>query len=471
MRQIQSVYINGKFEQPHGTEIMDIISPIDEKAIAQLTYADEVDTKRAIHAASKALEGFQHSSKEQRKTYLKSIHDEIVKRLDDLIEATMIEYGASRERSKWSNLLSASVFLDQVSVLDNYSFEKQVNESTVIMEPVGVSALFTPWNSTAGSIAVKLSAALAAGCTVVLKPSEFAPWQAAIIMESIAAAGLPDGVVNMVNGRGEVVSKVLMESSEVTKISFTGSTVVGKILAKQALDTMKRVTLELGGKSANIILEDAELSKAIPLALQIAFMNNGQACIAGSRLLVPESKMKEIKQLLVAEADKFKVGNPLIETVDIGPLASSKQYHRVQEYIQIGMEEGAELLYGGLGHPAGLDKGYYVKPTIFTGVNNSMRIAQEEIFGPVLSVITYNNEEEAIAIANDSEYGLMAFVSTSDQDKGKEVAKKLKAGRVLVNTLKHDPLAPFGGYKNSGFGRENGLHGLKDFLEVKTLIQ
>lgn len=471
MRQIQSAYINGKFEQPHGTEIMDIISPIDEEVIAQLTYADEVDTKRAIDAASKALESFRHTSKEQRKAYLKSIHDEIVKRLDDLIEATMIEYGASRERSKWSNLLSASVFLDQVSVLDNYSFEKKVNESTVIMEPVGVSALFTPWNSTAGSIAVKLSAALAAGCTVVLKPSEFAPWQAAIIMESIAAAGLPDGVVNMVNGRGEVISKVLMESSEVTKISFTGSTMVGRILAKQALDTMKRVTLELGGKSANIILEDADLSKAIPLALQAAFMNNGQACIAGTRLFIPESKMEEIKQLLIIEADKFKVGNPLIDKVDIGPLASCKQYNRVQGYIQIGLEEGAELLYGGLGRPQGLDKGYFVRPTIFVGVNNDMRIAQEEIFGPVLSVISYKSEEEAIAMANDSEYGLMAFVSTSDEVKGKEVAKRLKAGRVLVNTLKHDPLAPFGGYKNSGIGRENGLLGLEDYLEVKTLIQ
>jgi aldehyde dehydrogenase (NAD+) len=470
MRQIQSVYINGGFEQPHGIETADIISPLDGEVIAKLTYADEVDARRAIDAASKALESFQHSTIEQRKIYLKSIHDEILKRVDDLIEATIVEYGASRERAKWSNLLSATVFLNQISVLENYSFEQKVNESTVIMEPVGVSALFTPWNAAAGSIAVKLSAALAAGCTVVLKPSEFAPWQAAIMMESIASAGLPDGVVNMVNGSGEVISRALMESPEVTKISFTGSTVVGKILAKQALDTMKRVTLELGGKSANIILEDADLSKAIPLALQAAFMNNGQACIAGTRLLVPESRIEEIKKQLVLEAEKLKVGNPLVDIVDLGPLASSKQYNRIQEYIQTGQEEGAHLLFGGLGHPEGLGKGYYVKPTIFVGVTNDMHIAREEIFGPVLSVITYEDEDEAIAIANDSEYGLMAFVSAGDHDKAKKVAQQLKAGRVLINTLKHDPLAPFGGYKNSGIGRENGVFGLEEFLEAKTLI-
>ncbi|UBM58652.1 aldehyde dehydrogenase family protein [Marinilongibacter aquaticus] len=471
MIQIQSVYINGRFEQAHGTEIADIISPLDKSVMAQMRYADEVDTHKAIKAASKALLSFRYTSKEERKAYLKAIHDEILKRLDDLIEATILEYGASQERSKWSNLLSASVFLDQISVLDKYSFEKQINESTVVMEPVGVSALFTPWNSTAGSIAVKLSAALAAGCTVILKPSEFAPRQAAIIMESIAAAGLPEGVVNMVNGRGEVISKAFMESAEVTKISFTGSTSVGTILAKQSFDTMKRVTLELGGKSANIILDDADLTKAIPMALQAAFMNNGQACIAGTRLLVPESRLLEIQKQLVIEADKLKVGNPLTDKVDIGPLASERQYSRIQEYIRIGMEEGAKLLYGGLGYPEGLEQGYYVKPTIFVGVNNQMRIAREEIFGPVLSVIPYSNEDEAIAIANDTEYGLMAFVSTGNEGKGIKMAHQLKAGRVLVNTLKHDPLAPFGGYKHSGIGRENGVYGLEGFLEVKTLIK
>lgn len=471
MKQIKSVYINGRFAQPHGTEVAELISPIDGKAFAQLTYADEVDTDQAIQAASIALKHYSQTTIAERSAYLKRIHDEILKRIDDLMEATIQEYGATKERAKWSNLIAATTFLNQISIIKNYPFKRTVNESTVVMEPVGVAALFTPWNSTAGSIAVKVAAALAAGCTVVLKPSEFAPWQAAIMMECFDAAGLAAGVVNMVNGRGDVISKVIMESTDVTKISFTGSTQVGKILAKQAVDTMKRVTLELGGKSANIILDDADLTAAIPLALQASFMNNGQACIAGTRLLVPESKTNEVKDLLVAEAQKFTVGNPSTGDFKMGPLANKKQYERIQQYINTGLNEGAELLFGGLGNPDGLAEGYYVKPTIFAGVNNNMQIAREEIFGPVLSVITYSDEQEAVAIANDSDYGLMAYVSSGNVKRAEKVAQQLKAGRVLINTLKHDPLAPFGGYKNSGIGRENGDFGLEEFLEAKTLIQ
>lgn len=470
MKQIKGIYINGHFEEPHGTETAEIISPLNGQVIAQLTYADETDTQRAIDAASAALVGYSQATVAERVNYLQRIHDEIVKRIDDLIEATIIEYGAPKERAKWSNLIAATTFRNQIAVLENYAFEKKVNESTVNMEPVGVAALFTPWNAVAGSIAVKVAAALAAGCTVVLKPSEFGPWQAAIIMECIAAAGLPSGVVNMVNGRGDVVSKVIMGSTAVTKISFTGSTLVGKILAKQAVDTMKRVTLELGGKSANIILDDANLANAIPLALQASFMNNGQACIAGTRLLVPETMLTEVKTLLLKEAQQFTVGNPLVEDVKIGPLASKKQFDRIQQYIQIGIDGGAELLYGGTGHPDGLTDGYYVKPTIFVGVDNHMQIAREEIFGPVLSVITYRNDAEAIAIANDSDYGLMSFISSGNMKRAQQVARQLKAGRVLINTLKHDPFAPFGGYKNSGMGRENGEIGMEAFLESKTLI-
>jgi len=470
MKQIKSVYINGSFAEPHGTQVAEIISPLDGKIIAKLTYADETDTQLAITAASAALVYYSQSSINEREGYLQRIHDEIVKRIDDLIDTTIIEYGAPKERAKWSNVISATTFLNQISVIKNYPFERTVNESQVIMEPIGVAALFTPWNAVAGSIAVKVAAALAAGCTVVLKPSEFGAMQAEIIMECIAAAGLPNGVVNMVNGRGDVISKVLMESQEVTKISFTGSSLVGKILAKQAVDTMKRVTLELGGKSANIILEDADLTQAIPLALQAGFMNNGQACIAGTRLLVPQTSLEEVKELLLKEAPKFTIGNPLLDDVKVGPLASKKQYDRIQQYIRTGIDEGAELLYGGPGQPEGLTEGYYVKPTIFTGVLNQMQIAREEIFGPVLSVITYKDEQEAIAIANDSEYGLMAYVSSADAKRAERLARQLKAGRVLINTLKHDPFAPFGGYKNSGIGRENGELGMTEFLEAKTLI-
>jgi aldehyde dehydrogenase (NAD+) len=470
MKNINGIYINGKFTEPHGKEVADIISPIDQAVIARLTYANHEDTIDAIKAASTALKTYSETSLAQRAIYLQRIHDEIVKRLDDLIESTIIEYGATKERAKWSNLLAANTFVNQIQVMENYPFEQRVNESTVVMEPVGVSALFTPWNSSAGSIAVKLASALAAGCTVIIKPSEFSPLQTQILMECIHAAELPAGVVNMVNGRGDIIGKAIMKSSEVTKISFTGSTVIGKILAKQALDTMKRVTLELGGKSANIILDDADLSKAIPMALQASFMNNGQACIAGSRLLIPETKLNEVKKLLIEHAAKFIVGDPYQDEVNMGPLANQKQYDRVQQYIATGIEEGAELIYGGSGKPAGLEGGYFVKPTIFTGVTNQMRIAREEIFGPVLSVITYSDEEEAVAIANDSDYGLIAFISSGDHNRAVKVAKQIKSGRVLINTLKHDPLAPFGGYKNSGMGRENGILGLEEFMEAKTLI-
>ncbi|RFM28715.1 aldehyde dehydrogenase family protein [Deminuibacter soli] len=470
MKHIKSIYINGRFAEPHGSEIAAITSPLDGEVIAQLTYADETDTANAIQAASEALKTYSRTTLAERAGYLQRIHDEIVKRIDDLIDITVLEYGATKERAKWSNLLAATTFLNHVAVMERYPFQQKVNESTVIMEPIGVAALFTPWNSTAGSIAVKVAPALAAGCTVVLKPSEFSPWQSQIIMECIDMAGLPPGVVNMVNGRGDVISRAIMQSAAVTKISFTGSTLVGKILAKQAIDTMKRVTLELGGKSANIILDDADLDTAIPRALQAAFMNNGQACIAGSRLLVPASLLDEVKTRLLHEAQQFKVGSPYNEATKVGPVASQKQYDRIQQYIAAGMAAGAELLYGGPGHPEGLEKGYYLKPTIFTGVTNQMRIAQEEIFGPVLAVIAYTTEQEAIDIANDSDYGLMAYINATDIPRAENVAAQLKAGRVLINTLKHDALAPFGGYKNSGLGRENGNYGLTEFLEPKTLI-
>lgn len=470
MKQIQSVYVDGRFSVPHGHEMVNITSPIDGKTIGVITYADEDDTQSAIKAASMALQTYGQTTIAERSVFLRRIGEEITKRIDDLIEATILEYGATKERAKWSNLIAASTFTNQISVMEGYSFQQKLNESIVQMEPVGVSVLFTPWNSVAGSIAVKLAAALSAGCTVVIKPSEFGAWQAQIIMECIDAAGLPAGVVNLVNGRGDLISKPIMKNPDVTKISFTGSTVVGKVLASQALDTMKRVTLELGGKSANIILPDADLQTAIPRALQASFMNNGQACIAGSRLLIPAVKTQEIKERLLSAMKAFKVGNPFDELVNIGPLASRKQYDRIQEYITTGIEEGAELLYGGLGHPEGLEEGFYVKPTIFMGATNAMKIAREEIFGPVLTVIPYADENEAIKIANDSEYGLMAYVNTSNIENARKVAAQLKAGRVLINTLKHDPVAPFGGYKNSGLGRENGVLGLEEFLEAKTII-
>jgi aldehyde dehydrogenase (NAD+) len=335
---------------------------------------------------------------------------------------------------------------------------------------MGVVGIFTPWNSSAGSIAIKVAPAIAAGCTVVIKPSEMSAMQTQVLMESFHEAGLPAGVINFVTGLGEVVGAELTTSPDVTKIAFTGSTRIGKLVAKNALDTMKRFTLELGGKSANIILDDADFAKAIPMAVNACFLNNGQACIAGSRLLVPENRLQEVKQRVKAAVEKIKVGDPNDADVTIGPLASQKQYQQVQSYIRSGIDDGAELVIGGEGHPKGLERGNFVRPTAFANVRADMRIAREEIFGPVLSILTYKTEAEAIRMANDSEFGLMAYVSSSNPERASRVARQLQAGRVLINTLNHDPLTPFGGYKQSGIGREGGIYGLREFLEPKAII-
>jgi len=294
--------------------------------------------------------------------------------------------------------------------------------------------------------------------------------QTQVLMESFHEAGLPPGVINFVTGLGEIVGTELTSNPHIQKIAFTGSTQIGKLVAKNALDTMKRFTLELGGKSPNIILDDADFPKAIAMAVNACYLNNGQACIAASRLFVPESRIDEVKQLVKAAVEKIKVGDPNDKMVTIGPLASRKQYGRVQEYIRSGIQEGAELVIGGEGHPQGLEHGNFVRPTVFANVKPWMKISREEIFGPVLSILTYKTEAEAIEMANDSEFGLMAYVSSSNPDRANRVARQLQAGRVLINTLNHDPLAPFGGFKQSGIGREGGIFGLREFLEPKAII-
>ena len=304
----------------------------------------------------------------------------------------------------------------------------------------------------------------------MIKPSEMSAMQTQVLMESFHEAGLPPGVINFVTGLGEVVGTVLTNSPDVAKIAFTGSTQIGKLVAKNALDTMKRLTLELGGKSANIILDDADFAKAIPMAVNACYLNNGQACIAGSRLFVPENRLDEVKQLVKAAVAEVKVGDPNDSDVTMGPLVSQKQYQRVQSYIRSGIDEGAEVVIGGEGCPQGLERGNFVKPTVFANVKPEMKIAREEIFGPVLSILTYKTEADAIRMANDSEFGLMAYVNSSNPERASRVARQLQAGRVLINTLNHDPLAPFGGYKQSGIGREGGVYGLKEYLEPKAII-
>jgi NAD-dependent aldehyde dehydrogenases len=470
MKIINQHYVDGQFRPSTGTEQMDIINPSDESLIGHVILGNEQDMEAAIVAASAALPSFSQTSKEQRMDYLQRLHDALMERLDDLQEVTTTEYGATVQRSRWSNQYAAETFLYFKEILKDFSFERRIGQSAVTMVPIGVTGIMTAWNANSGSICVKLSAAIAAGCTVVIKPSEMSAIQSQVLAECFDRAGLPNGVINMVHGRGDILGTVLSTHPAVAKILFTGSTVVGKIIARNAVDTMKRVTLELSGKSPNIILDDADLKTAIPMAVNAAFMNSGQACIAGTRLLVPEAVLPEVKAILLKTMATQKVGDPRDEQTVIGPMASQKQFDRIQHYIRWGIDEGAELLVGGLGKPDGLQNGFYVKPTIFTGVSNEMTIAQEEIFGPVLSIITYKTEEEAIAIANDTIYGLHAYVSSSDMARAQRVAAQINAGRVAINTIYHDALAPFGGFKQSGLGREGGLYGLEEQLEPKVII-
>jgi len=329
--------------------------------------------------------------------------------------------------------------------------------------------MVTPWNSDAGFICGKLAAAIAAGCTAVIKPSEMSAMQTRVVTEALHEAGLPAGVFNIVTGRGDTVGAEIVAHPDVAKISFTGSTAVGKSILRGGAETLKRVTLELGGKSPVLVLDDADFATAVPLALNAGFMNSGQACIAGTRILVPESRLAEFEARVADEVTKIQAGDPRDPDTSIGPMVSAKQWERVQSYIRIGIEEGARVIAGGEGRPEGTT-GWFVRPTVFSRVRNDMRIAREEIFGPVLSIIAYRDEEEAVAIANDTSYGLQAYVVSPDAQRARAIAGRLDAGRVLINTLSHEPLAPFGGFKQSGIGREYGRFGLEAYLEPKSIL-
>jgi aldehyde dehydrogenase (NAD+) len=364
----------------------------------------------------------------------------------------------------------ADVIAQAIDALASFSFEEQAGAATVIQTPVGVAGLITPWNSNAGFICNKLATALAAGCTTVIKPSEMSAMQTQIVAKALHEAALPAGVFNIVNGRGDVVGEEIARNPGVAKISFTGSSAVGQHLVATGAATMKRVTLELGGKSPTVVLADADFAAVMPMVLQAGFLNSGQACIAGTRILVPRSRLAEFEQIAKEAVSHIQSGDPRNADTEIGPMVSQKQWERVQNYIRIGQEEGATLLAGGEGRPDGLRAGWFVKPTIFTRANNQMRIAREEIFGPVLTIIPYENEAEAIAIANDTRYGLSALVLGKNPESCERVARQIDSGRVLVNTLAHEPRAPFGGFKHSGLGREMGRWGMSAYLEPKTLL-
>lgn len=470
MKEVNQAYINGTFVTVNGKETSDIVNPANGKVFGRVVLADEADTLAAIASAKKAFPAFSKSTIAERQDYLQRLHDAVMERIEDLKDVTIEEYGATVQRALWSNKYAAEVFLLYKELLNSFEFERNIGNSKVEMTPLGVTAILTAWNSNAGSVCVKLAAAIAAGCTTVIKPSELSALQTQVLTECFAKAGLPAGVINVITGRGDVLGPILSTHKDVAKVTFTGSTMVGKIIARNAVDSMKRLTLELSGKSPYIILDDADLEKAVPLAVNACFQNSGQACVAGSRLIVPEHLLPTIKTMIAKIVAGLKVGDPKDAQTNIGPLASQKQFDRIQHYINAGINEGAELLVGGPGKPDGLIDGYYVQPTVFAGVRSEMTIAREEIFGPVLSVFSYRTEEEAIEIANDTEFGLQAYIATTDMTRGKRIAQQIEAGRVLINTLQHDPLAPFGGFKQSGIGREGGVYGLEQQLEPKAIL-
>jgi aldehyde dehydrogenase (NAD+) len=464
-------YIDGAFVESHGHEVMDIVRPTDGKVIGRVTLADEEDTRRAIAAAKRAFTTYGRSTKEERIGILRRLHQAISARIDDLTAAMVEEYGGVVQFARVIVESGVNAFPAAEKGLEELPLTQSRGKTTVTLEPVGVAGLITAWNANALFICLKLASAVAAGCTVVLKPSELSSLQTEVMIECLEAAKLPKGVCNVVIGRGDVVGAELVRNPDVAKISFTGSVAVGQSIMRDGAATMKRVTLELGGKSPTILLDDAVLDKAIPAALILAFMNSGQACAAGTRLLVPKSRLDAVKRAIVDAMPSFAVGAPADPKTGVGPMVSQKQYERIQSYIHKGIEEGAEVLVGGEGHPPGFESGYFVKPTVFVNVRNDMTIAQEEIFGPVLCVIAYDSEDEAIQIANDSKYGLHAAVLGTDLQRARRVASQIRAGRVVINGMTDDPQAPWGGFKFSGVGREYGQYGMEAFLETRAILE
>ena len=470
LRRVPHAYIDGAFVEPQGSDWFDLFNPATEQRIGQVRLGDRRDALVAIAAAKRAFPAMARTSKAERIAMLRRLHEAMTARLDDLRDAMVLEYGGPVGWVGWGVKNAADAFARAAETLEAYDFERRIGTAEVVMEPVGVVALITPWNSNAGFICSKLATAISAGCTAVIKPSEMSALQTQVVVEALHAAGLPAGVFNVVNGRGDVVGAEFSTHADIAKVSFTGSTAVGKGILRAGADTLKRVTLELGGKSPTVILDDADLASAIPLAVKAGFINSGQACVAGTRILVPEARLGEALALVEAAVAAVKVGDPSDAATEIGPMVSATQYERVQRYIALGIEEGARVVIGGTGRPDGLAQGWFVRPTVFANVRNDMRIAREEIFGPVLCVIAYRDEEDAIAIANDTVYGLQASVFSADPARARAVASRLLAGRVQINGLHHEPMAPFGGFKQSGIGREFGVFGLEAYLEPKTVM-
>ena len=463
-------YINGKWTAAKGSKFIDVINASTEEVMGRVPEGTPADVDAAVAAARAAFDGWAATPAAERAAFLQKIHEGLKARMEEIGRLIAGEVGMPL---KLATMIQAgsptATFGLYAKMLGSFAFEEKVGNSLVLREPVGVVAAITPWNYPLHQIAAKVAAALAAGCSVVLKPSEVAPLNAFVLAEIIHAAGVPAGVFNLITGYGPVVGEAMAAHPDVDMVSFTGSTRAGKRVSELASATVKRVALELGGKSAAVVLDDADLAAAVKGTVNACFLNSGQTCSAHTRLLVPEGKYAEAAQIAVELAQGFSVGDPLGGTAKLGPLVSELQRERVRGYIKKGIEGGAELLCGGADAPEGLPKGYYVKPTIFGRVKPDATIAQEEIFGPVLSIITYRDEDEAVRIANSTPYGLGGGVWSKDEEHAKRVAKRMRTGQVDINGGPFNLQAPFGGYKQSGNGRELGRFGLEEFLEYKSL--
>ena len=473
MENKKNFYINGKWVTPKSKEEIKVIDPATEENCAVITLGNQDDVNDAVNAAKKAYSSWAFSSKEERIKLLEKLYENYKKRWADIAEAITLEMGAPKDfATKLQAGTGASHIKSFIRYLKNFEFEKPLGEHApnqrLIYEPKGVCALITPWNWPMNQVCLKVMPAIAAGCTMVLKPSELAPLSSMILAEIIDEVKFPKGVFNLVNGDGATTGDALTSHPDINMISFTGSTRAGALISQNAAKDFKRVSLELGGKGANIIFKDAD-PEAIERGALRCFRNSGQSCNAPTRMLVEKSMYDEAIERLKKYTENFEVGDPKKEGEHIGPVISETQYNKIQTLIQKGIDEGAKLVAGGVGKPEGLEKGYFVKPTVFADVNNNMEVARTEIFGPVLSVMPFENEEEAIKIANDTPYGLTNYIQTQDPEKVKRVARKLRSGMVDVNGAGIAVDAPFGGYKHSGIGREAGELGLEEFLEVKAV--
>lgn len=467
----ENLYIDGEWVAPAAESFLDVINPATEAAFTRIALGSAADVEKAVAAAKKAFESFSQTTHAERLRLLRRIHEVYLARFEDIAQAVSAEMGAPIAFARDSQAWAGRGHLEStIKAFENYKLSEKRGTTQIVKEPVGVCALITPWNWPLNQIVCKVAPAIAAGCTVILKPSEIAPISGIVFAEIMHEAGVPKGVFNLVNGTGPDVGQVLAAHPDVDMVSITGSTRAGVIVAKVAADTVKRVTQELGGKSANIILPDADFETAVIKGVRSCFSNTGQSCDAPTRMLVPRDRHDEALAIAKKAAEAFRTGDPNAADTDLGPVVSELQFNKIQKLIETGIREGATLVTGGLGRPDGLNRGYYVRPTVFGHVEPDMTISREEIFGPVLSVISYETEEDAIRIANDTVYGLAAYIQSTDLARARRVASRMRAGSVYLNYPAWDTMASFGGYKQSGNGREYADFGIHDFLEIKSIV-